>query len=682
MENETKIPLFRRFVIQNFPYIEQDFDALTDYQLISKVVEYLNKVIESQNGLVDDMNDLEIAFNTLKDYVDHYFDNLDVQEEINNKLDQMAEDGTLEEIIGDYLQSNVAWIFDTVADMKLATNLIDGSFAQTLGFHTINDGGGATYYITSSGTADEMTTIAIGSLYAHLVIENEMTPEQFGAYGDNIHDDKASFQKAIDTCGVINCKTGATYSISSAFTLPSNRILNGNNSNIRGTGSYLWVFSGTEVNNIEICGFDIGSVQRSCRLIDCNNVKIHDMTISTTEWGMSLERVTNFVIENINFNQVRTDTFSNKDGIHINGGKHGVIRNIVGTTDDDMICFNTSDFGLGYTGGDILDILVENVITKNSQEHGATDSTYRCFRIGCSDNNIDNIVIRNCVMGCDHDECVYIYKTEDHTTGKLGKITIENCEFTKNHNRNSNIINIGHDFETINIKNCKLIYHGSGTGSFISQETGLTSCGNLIIENVEMYGDQSSDSVSTIRCVSNTDNVIIKNVNITIPSTYRKPVVAFQTGTFKNILIENSNINSSQYFIRASSSAVVENLIVNNITENSGANAFIEINSQCRNIFVSNCKTTSTSGIEITVAQTGTTTISANNYTCEGHIRNLNVGANTANIRVIDGIISNFEPVVAQVGDKIIYTTSSNYSTGTCTPKIYSNSGWLSYTIS
>ena len=109
MENETKIPLFRRFVIQNFPYIEQDFDALTDYQLISKVVEYLNQVITSQNGLVDDMNDLETAFNTLKDYVDHYFDNLDVQEEINNKLDEMASDGTLEalistEILGDLTQ--------------------------------------------------------------------------------------------------------------------------------------------------------------------------------------------------------------------------------------------------------------------------------------------------------------------------------------------------------------------------------------------------------------------------------------------------------------------------------------------------------------------------------------------------------------------------------------------------
>lgn len=106
MANDTKIPLFRRFVIQNFPYIEQDFDALTDYQLISKIVEYLNQVITSQNNLIDDMNQLEdhvsqlqTAFNTLQDYVDHYFDNLDVQDEINNKIDAMVANGTFSELL-------------------------------------------------------------------------------------------------------------------------------------------------------------------------------------------------------------------------------------------------------------------------------------------------------------------------------------------------------------------------------------------------------------------------------------------------------------------------------------------------------------------------------------------------------------------------------------------------------
>ena len=38
-------------------------------------------------------------FNELHDYVHDYFDNLDVQEEINNKLEGMYEDGRLEELI-------------------------------------------------------------------------------------------------------------------------------------------------------------------------------------------------------------------------------------------------------------------------------------------------------------------------------------------------------------------------------------------------------------------------------------------------------------------------------------------------------------------------------------------------------------------------------------------------------
>ena len=160
----TKIPLFRRFVLQNFPFIEQDFDALTDYQLICKVVEYLNKCIETVNASTEQIEVLTNAFNQLKDYVDHYFDNLDLQEEVNNKLDAMVEDGTLQEIIATYIQANVAWTFDTVADMKASTNLIDGSYAQTLGFQTINDGGSAVYKIRTkepSEVPDENTVIAL-----------------------------------------------------------------------------------------------------------------------------------------------------------------------------------------------------------------------------------------------------------------------------------------------------------------------------------------------------------------------------------------------------------------------------------------------------------------------------------------------------------------------------------------
>ena len=99
MTNIKKLPLFVRCVIQNFPFIEESFDALTNYQLISKVVEFLNKVISSQNEVITVTNNLQDAFINLQNYVENYFDNLDVQEEINNKLDAMAEDGTLAQLL-------------------------------------------------------------------------------------------------------------------------------------------------------------------------------------------------------------------------------------------------------------------------------------------------------------------------------------------------------------------------------------------------------------------------------------------------------------------------------------------------------------------------------------------------------------------------------------------------------
>ena len=184
--NETKIPKFRRFVLQNFPFIEQTFDALTDYQLICKIVEYLNKCITSVNATSEQTEALTNAYNQLEEYVDHYFDDLDVQEEINNKLDAMVEAGTLQEIITTYIQSNVTWMFDTVSDMQNSTNLTNGSYAKTLGKISKEDGLGALYEINTVPS-----DIAISdSLYAHVI-------NNFG--GNNYYDINFSTQRINNT---------------------------------------------------------------------------------------------------------------------------------------------------------------------------------------------------------------------------------------------------------------------------------------------------------------------------------------------------------------------------------------------------------------------------------------------------------------------------------------------------
>ena len=91
-------------------------DSLSYYEVLCKVKDTLNNIIENMNNLHLDMEDMYTAYEQLEDYVNHYFDNLDVQEEINNKLDVMAEDGTLSALVSPFVTEQVtAQIGDTVA---------------------------------------------------------------------------------------------------------------------------------------------------------------------------------------------------------------------------------------------------------------------------------------------------------------------------------------------------------------------------------------------------------------------------------------------------------------------------------------------------------------------------------------------------------------------------------------
>lgn len=78
--------------------------------------------------------------------------------------------------------------FDTVADMKAATDLIAGTYAQTLGNIYANDGGYAIFKIKSTGTPDNLNVYSVGnSLYAHRVFTDFITTgdEFAAAFSDN-----------------------------------------------------------------------------------------------------------------------------------------------------------------------------------------------------------------------------------------------------------------------------------------------------------------------------------------------------------------------------------------------------------------------------------------------------------------------------------------------------------------
>ena len=136
MKEFKKLTPFKLQVLENFPFIDEDFDAITNYELLCKVVEYLNKTIGEVSELDNKVNEFQ-----------NYFDNLDVQEEINNKLDKMAESGQLTDIIAQYLNLAGVLAFNTLNDLKSATNIANGSTTRILGKVTYNDGLGAYYKI-------------------------------------------------------------------------------------------------------------------------------------------------------------------------------------------------------------------------------------------------------------------------------------------------------------------------------------------------------------------------------------------------------------------------------------------------------------------------------------------------------------------------------------------------------
>ena len=187
-------------------------DSLSYYELLNKVVDYLNRVINNVDSIGEAFNDLggrfeslQSSFIELSEMVDNYFDNLDVQQEINNKLDEMAQDGTLDALIQPLVDSAVS---DAVSEW-LEENVNPAGSAVVVDSSLTVSGAAADAKVTGDEIRDLKSDLSQPSM--------NINTEDVGRYTINsgvITPTAASNINYFGMADKIPCKQSTTYTVS------------------------------------------------------------------------------------------------------------------------------------------------------------------------------------------------------------------------------------------------------------------------------------------------------------------------------------------------------------------------------------------------------------------------------------------------------------------------------------
>lgn len=133
---------FRNFCMTIGEIPSSYLESMSYAEMLLWFCDYLkNTIIPTVNNNAEAVAELQDLYVELKNYVDNYFNNLDVQNEINNKLDKMAQNGTLENIMKPYFNSFQTSlddfkneideeIDDTINNLTSGTPLVASSTSQ------------------------------------------------------------------------------------------------------------------------------------------------------------------------------------------------------------------------------------------------------------------------------------------------------------------------------------------------------------------------------------------------------------------------------------------------------------------------------------------------------------------------------------------------------------------------
>lgn len=186
------------------PWVETGLQPAFYDRESGTVLQQTARMYAKVNELVKAVNGMDKVIKEYVDYIDNYFKNLDVQEEINNKLDDMAEGGELAEFIALYANLPCVHAYATISDMASSENLADGSYARAMSKTVAGTGDGFYYYIrtkTGADTPDGENLVAVGDDLVAVKIPdyalNELATD-IDSRCDDIEDDITGLDGRVD----------------------------------------------------------------------------------------------------------------------------------------------------------------------------------------------------------------------------------------------------------------------------------------------------------------------------------------------------------------------------------------------------------------------------------------------------------------------------------------------------
>lgn len=104
------LPCYGKFNLTTY------IQGASDYEIMANLVQLYNTVAKAINSVEQLSKDTATAYNQLQTFVNEYFANLDVQKEINNKLDAMYSSGELAQLLGTYIDYVTPQMFGAKGD--------------------------------------------------------------------------------------------------------------------------------------------------------------------------------------------------------------------------------------------------------------------------------------------------------------------------------------------------------------------------------------------------------------------------------------------------------------------------------------------------------------------------------------------------------------------------------------